>query len=67
MASLEEEQTSKKPIANTRRFSITLPLETYLELERAAKRDFRSLSWVAGKAVQEYIERQEPLFHQRAS
>lgn len=67
MAAPNKIRLEKRNPSTMRRLSISLPSNIYVELERLAARDSRSLAWIARKAVQDYVERQEPLFHQSAS
>ena len=55
---------AKRTTGDMRRFSVGLPADLYAELERIAKRDSRSLGWVARRAVEELVRQEQPLFHQ---
>jgi len=44
------------------RLSVTLPAETYVSLERIAKKKKVSLAWVVRDATEKYVSDELPLF-----
>jgi hypothetical protein len=46
------------------RLSVTLPSETYLSLERIAKKKKVSLAWVVRDATEKYVSDELPLFRE---
>lgn len=44
--------------------SVTLPSETYVSLERIAKKKKVSLAWVVRDATEKYISDEFPLFRE---
>jgi predicted DNA-binding protein len=46
------------------RLSVTLPSETYVSLERIAKKKKVSLAWVVRDATEKYISDEFPLFRE---
>jgi metal-responsive CopG/Arc/MetJ family transcriptional regulator len=46
------------------RLSVTLPSETYLSLERIARRKKVSLAWVVRDATEKYVSDELPLFRE---
>jgi predicted transcriptional regulator len=66
MATKTKHPPHKRPAGGMRRFSIGLLPEAYAEIERIAKRDSRSIGWIARKAVEEYLRQEQPLFHQES-
>lgn len=47
--------------SDTKRFSISVPLDVYQALEVEALNNDASLAWVVRKALVEYLERDVPL------
>ena len=46
------------------RLSVTLPSETYISLERIAKKKKVSLAWVVRDATEKYVSDELPLFRE---
>lgn len=46
------------------RLSVTLPSETYVSLERIAKKKKVSLAWVVRDATEKYVSDEFPLFRE---
>jgi hypothetical protein len=46
------------------RLSVTLPFETYISLERIARKKKVSLAWVVRDATEKYVTDEFPLFRE---
>jgi len=58
-------RASNNEESNVVRFSVSLPKELCMEVDRIAGRDSRSRNWVINKAAKELVKSDQPLFHQR--
>jgi metal-responsive CopG/Arc/MetJ family transcriptional regulator len=54
--------TSKREAKGTR-LTISLPATSYREIQLMAKRNKVSAAWIIRQAVDEYIQKDIPLFH----
>ncbi|MFA5909281.1 MAG: CopG family transcriptional regulator [Vicinamibacterales bacterium] len=61
MAKKNPIRTTESEEANPARLSVTIPIDDYSDLKKAAERKRVSIAWVVRDAVHEYLRNQAPL------